>query len=126
MSWDHIIEISKDEICTIGGHTKNHLVLSKLRESEVIEEIVDANKIIESKIGKKVEHFAYPFGGKDEVGEREFAIVKKLNLKTATTGRHGVIYKEHKNYLECLPRIMLTEDFDLLNIINRKKNIITV
>ncbi len=53
MSWDHIIEISKDEICTIGGHTKNHLVLSKLRESEVIEEIVDANKIIESKIGKK-------------------------------------------------------------------------
>jgi len=116
MDWEQIINISKDNLCTIGGHTKNHYALNRLSETEIIEEVMGANKIIESKIGKKVEHFSYPFGTRNEITKRESNIVKKLGFKTAAITRYGNIYPEHKNYLECLPRIMLTEGFDIKNV----------
>ena len=122
MDWEQIIELSKDELCTIAGHTKNHYVLNKLSKNEIADEIIGANELIEAKIDKKIEHFAYPFGSRVEIGQREFDIVKSLGFKTTTTTRRGTIYKEHKNYLECLPRIMLTEDFDLNDIGKFRQN----
>ena len=128
MSWEDIIDISKDKLCTIAGHTKNHLALNTLTKQEIIEEIVEANNLISSKINKSVEHFAYPFGSKNEVNQREFDIVKELKFKTVTTTRHGTIYKEHKNFLDCcLPRIMLTENFDINTIGRiRKHRVVTL
>jgi len=82
MSWDQIINISKDNLCTIGSHTKNHYALNRLLEVEIIDEIMESNKIIESKIGKKIEHFSYPFGSINEAAQREFNIIKKLGFKT--------------------------------------------
>ena len=113
MGWEQIVELSKDKLCTIAGHTKNHFALNRLSEQEIIDEVVGANSLIESKVGKKIEHFAYPFGSRDEIGQREFDIIKTLGFKTVTTTRHGTIYLEHNNYMECLPRVMLTENFDI-------------
>jgi len=127
MSWDDIISLSKDSLATIGGHTKNHYALNKLCKSDIIKEVEGANKLIESKIGKAVSHFAYPFGTRHEVGITEFDVIKELGLKTTTTTRRGPIYKEHVNYLECLPRIMLTENFDMRSIAEiRKKRVVTL
>jgi len=70
------------------------------------------NELIQSKIGKKVEYFAYPFGSKNEVGKREFEIVKKLGFKTATTTRNGNILKNIAIFLNlfqglCLQKILI-------------------
>lgn len=127
MSWDQIIELSKDPLVTIGGHTQHHYALNQLTEKEIIDEIQHANKIIESKINRRVEHIAYPFGTNNEVGQREFDIVKTLGYKTATTTRRGTIYGEHKDYLECLPRIMLSEKFSIHEIGKvRKTRVVTL
>ncbi len=123
LNWQQIIELSKDELVTIGGHTVNHLALNQLSEDEVRDEVLKANKIIESKINKKVEHFAYPFGSKSQIMQREFDIVKSLNFKTVTTTRKGNIFSKHINYTECLPRVVLTDNFKIedLGKITRKK-----
>lgn len=127
LNWQQIIELSKEPLCSIGGHTKNHLVFKQLPEEEIINEIVEANNLIESKTGKKVEHFAYPFGSRNEITKREIDIVKKLGFKTVVTTRVGNIYSEHKDYLECLPRIMLTENFNIESIGKvRKEKIVTI
>ena len=127
MNWEQIIDLSKDELCTIAGHTKNHLTLNKLSDKEIIDEVIQANKLLEKKIGKQIEHFAYPFGSQNEIGQREFNIVKSLGFKTVTTTRLGNIYTEHRNHLECLPRIMLTEDFQLTSIGRiRKEKVVTL
>ena len=78
MSWDDIQELSKDPLVTIGGHTKNHFALNKICPDKIVEEIVEANSLIENKIGKKIEHFAYPFGSMNEIGRKECDIVKSL------------------------------------------------
>lgn len=127
MNWEQIIELSKDSLCTIGNHTKNHYNLKQLAESQVIGEILEGNRLIESKINKKVVHFAYPFGSSNEVGIREVEIVRRLGFKTAVTAIRGTIYPEHKNHLCCLPRIMLTENFNFDDVGRiRKKKIITL
>lgn len=127
LSWEQIIEMSKDNLCTIGRHTKNHYALNQLPYEEVISEIVEANKLIEEKIGKKVEHFSYPFGTRKEIGQREIEIVKAIGIKTATTALSGTIYNDHKNYLACLPRIMLTESVNVKNMVMiRKRRVVTI
>jgi len=128
MSWKDIINLSKDSLCTIGGHTKKHYAFNRLKKEEIINEIVEANKEIEEKIDKKIEHFAYPFGSSNEVGKREMEIVKKLNFKTVTTTRNGNIYLEHKDFANCcLPRVMLTENFDVKQIGRiRKQKVVTI
>lgn len=127
MSWEQIVELSKESLCTIAGHTKNHYALNQLTEIEIVNEIIDANKILEAKTGQKIWHFAYPFGSRNEINEREFGILKQLNFKTATTTRRGTIYLEHKNHLECLPRIMLTENFEIKEIGRiRRKRVVTI
>jgi len=123
LTWQQIIELSRDPLVTIGGHTVNHLALNQLSENEVRDEILEANKIIESKINKKIEHFAYPFGSRSQIMQREFNILKSLNFKTVTTTRKGNIFSEHVNYTECLPRIVLTDNFKIMDLgkITRKK-----
>jgi peptidoglycan/xylan/chitin deacetylase (PgdA/CDA1 family) len=126
MSWAQIKQLSLDPLVTIGGHTKNHYSLNRLNEAEILTEILEANKIIEEVINKKIEHFSYPFGSKFEIGQREFNIIKKIGFKTATTTRRGNIYSGHKFFCECLPRVMLTNNFNIKDIgIIRRSKILT-
>ncbi|MBF0351733.1 MAG: polysaccharide deacetylase family protein [SAR324 cluster bacterium] len=80
LSWEEIIELSKEPLITIGGHTHTHPNLKYLSEEEITEEVVNGKKLLEEKIGKKVCHFAYPYG---EAGEREFEMIPRHGFKTA-------------------------------------------
>ena len=123
MNWENIIKLSNDNLVTIGSHTKNHYALNKLSEKEIIDEVIGANILIEKKINKKVNHFAFPYGTRNEVGKNEIEILKNLRFNSVVTTRNGNIYNDHVNYTSCLPRIMLTEEFkiDDLGKIRRKK-----
>lgn len=48
---------------TIGGHTKTHKQLSKIKNKDIlINEIIDSKKFLEYELGIKIEDFAYTFG----------------------------------------------------------------
>ncbi|MCK5189047.1 MAG: hypothetical protein KAR12_03220 [Methylococcales bacterium] len=55
--------------------------------------------------------FAYPYGDKTSAGTREFNIIKELGYDTATTTRKGVLFPEHAQHLQALPRISLNGDY---------------
>lgn len=111
LTWDQIIELSSDDLCTIANHTVSHPALNKLTDERMSEEIIAANELIELKLNKQIKHFSYPFGSINECNKREFDFIKNQGFKTATTTRHGNIHKRHGDHLECMPRIMLTEGF---------------
>ena len=62
-------------------------------------------------------HFSYPFGTRAEAGRREFEIVNNCQFKTATTTRVANIFTEHRNHLECLPRIPVLGGYKNLTIL---------
>jgi peptidoglycan/xylan/chitin deacetylase (PgdA/CDA1 family) len=111
MTWEDVLQLSHDPIVTIGAHTVGHFALNLLSREEIINEVNGSKKAIEEKIEKPVEHFCYPFGSRNEVDKREFTILKEIGFKTATTTRFGNIFYKHKEHLEALPRVMLTECF---------------
>ena len=123
MQWKHVVELSNDKLVTIGSHTKNHFPLNQLSKKEIIDDVIGANELIEKKINKKVNHFAFPYGTINEVKKNEIEILNNLGFKSVVTTRNGNIYKEHCNFKHCLPRIILTEKFKIKDIgrIRRKK-----
>jgi len=118
LNWDQIKEMSKNPLVCIGAHTKTHPIFNKITREEIIDEVLGSKKAIEERTGKEVNHFAYPYGGSDEVGKREFEILKNLNFKTCTTTRLSNIFSGHSNYIECLPRISFNENTSTDNMKN--------
>lgn len=120
MSWEQVKELSQEPLATIGAHTVNHFPLSSLSREELEKEISLSKKIIESHIDKKVEHFGYPFGTRNDSGEREFLTVLEQGFRTATTTRSGNIFLAHRKHMTSLPRVMLDNNFTWQDL--RKKS----
>ena len=111
MSWDMLKEMSESRLATIGGHTVNHFALSKLSPEQVRDEDLSCREILANRLGIKPKHFAYPYGDKTSAGTREFKIIKEIGYETATTTRKGVLFPEHAQHLQALPRISLNGDY---------------
>lgn len=114
MSWEDIAELARDPLVTIGAHTVNHPILKKTSDGAARSELEMGRAVIESAIGIRPEHFAYPFGDPTAVAEREFAIASELGFKTAVTTRPGVVQRKHCDQLNALPRISLNGDYQRL------------
>ena len=61
LSWDEIKQLSAESIVTLGAHTMNHLSLATLNEADLNAEMEQSKLELEIRIGKAVEHFAYPY-----------------------------------------------------------------
>lgn len=64
---EQLLEMNKDPLVTIGSHGVTHAVLKGLPEDEQIKELADSQKLLEEKLGKPVEYFAYSHGQFDAV-----------------------------------------------------------
>jgi peptidoglycan/xylan/chitin deacetylase (PgdA/CDA1 family) len=137
MSWEQIELLSRDLLVTIGAHTVNHYMLSNISPAKVKDEILMSKHRLESCLGKEVNHFAYPYGGREEAGQREFELVKECGFETAVTARFANIFRAHRRHLQCLPRIFIHSMADhgflkqvvngtLTGMANRFKRVISV
>lgn len=121
MSWEQVQELSRDPLVTIGSHGVEHVPLANLQARDLAEELPQSRLTLEHRIGKKVSHFCFPFGGRGEAGPREFEAVKKAGYTTAVTTRAGNIFPEHSSHLYSLPRCSISgvregNDLNLLNL----------
>lgn len=107
ISWEMVADLANNKLATIGAHTLSHPALSRLSSEEARNEIAQSRDIIEKRIGQTVRHFAYPYGDPESAGTREFGIIRELGFTTATTTRKGVLFPEHANHLDALPRVPL-------------------
>ncbi len=114
MGWDEIAALAADPLITIGAQTINHPILAKLPEAKVRSELALSRAVIETAIGMRPDHLAYPFGDDRAVGPREFAIAAELGFKSALTSRPGVLGARHRTELTALPRVTLDGEFQRL------------
>ena len=115
MTWSEIKQLAADPLVAIGAHSVSHYDFNKLTDAEVLFELNESRRVIESQIGKQVRHFAYPFGGRNAVGSREFALAKSCGFKTVTTTRSANLFPAHAAHLECLPRIGISGNYPTLS-----------
>jgi peptidoglycan/xylan/chitin deacetylase (PgdA/CDA1 family) len=117
MSWEELSELVSDPLVTIGAHTVNHPMLSKLPPGAARSEIDLSRSIIEAALPVKAEHLSYPIGDRSSAGPREYAIAAELGFKTAVTTRPGVLFPGHRRRLTALPRISLNGEYQRLRYV---------
>lgn len=111
MTWGEIRELAADPLATIGAHTVNHVMLAKASDDVARTELEHGRLWLEARLGRAVRHLAYPYGGRDLVRTREFALASELGFATAVTTRPGVLYPEHAEQMTALPRISVNGQF---------------
>lgn len=92
LTWDEIKELAKNNI-SFGAHTHNHVNLARTNPDEAREEIALSRKMIEEKLGTKIEAFAYPYGGVNDFNAAHEEILKQSEFKIAFTTITGMINK---------------------------------
>ena len=102
---EQIVELSKDPLCTLGGHTKSHVHLSSLNLSEQRNEIKECNIWLRKLIGKPIQHFAFPYG---DYSYDTIAIVKECDIKCSIAAWGGGVRKTGSVY--DIPRVLVTEN----------------
>ena len=107
LSWDEIKKLSNESLVTIGAHTMNHLSLATLNETDLNAEMEQSKLELENKIGKPVEHFAYPYGGFEDAHIREYKAAEALDYKTAVLNYPGNVFPEHRKSTMAIPRYPL-------------------
>ena len=105
LSQKNLLALAQSKYVTIGCHTVTHRSLGLLTEEEQYREIVESKCYLENLLGKKIRHFAYPFGGIDDYNETTLNIVREVGFSQAYSTTYKRRSKE-KTLFE-IPRICI-------------------
>jgi peptidoglycan/xylan/chitin deacetylase (PgdA/CDA1 family) len=111
MGWTDLEVLSRHRLVTIGAHTRSHPMLARIAIAEAVAEIAEGRRRLEAKLGRRIDHFAYPVGSSPAAGRREFELIAKAGFKTAVTTRRGLLHHRHRRTLTHLPRVSLNGHF---------------
>jgi len=114
MTWKELAELARDPLVTMGAHTVNHVILTKVLDEDARSEMKMSAAVIEAALGARPRHFAYPVGDATSAGLREFRLAREVGFDTAVTTRPGVLFPEHHDHLTALPRIAVNGEFQRL------------
>lgn len=90
MTWNNVMELSRQGF-DIGGHTVSHISLAHVSKDVATREIHDCKTALESKLARKILHFAYPFGGQDNISEVSRDLVKDAEFDCCVSCFGGTI-----------------------------------
>lgn len=110
LSFYELKNMAKSKSAIIGAHTDTHSPLVTLAYAEQYKDIKKSKDVLESIIGKKVEHFSYPFGLKKDYNKKSIKICKQLGFKMVCANYYSQIHQWTNRYE--LPRILI-RDWDL-------------
>lgn len=95
LSWEEIKEMSDSGVITVGSHTRTHFWLLGSDERFLEDEVAGSKKILEERLGKKVDLFCYPMGAFDEkskkaVEDAGYACAVSTNPASAPTDIYAI------------------------------------
>jgi peptidoglycan/xylan/chitin deacetylase (PgdA/CDA1 family) len=108
LDWDAVRRLTR-QVVSLGAHTHNHYLLSRLDDAEVSSEIETSVRLIRERTGAAVQSFAYPNGEAGDYDQRSIDVLRRLGLRSAVTCRLGFARPGGGRYE--LPRLYAREPF---------------
>jgi peptidoglycan/xylan/chitin deacetylase (PgdA/CDA1 family) len=109
VNWDEIREMHNSGLIDFEPHTMNHPKLSQISTEVVEREMKESKLEIESKLSKKCEFFAYPYGNYDEkslkISQNLFKAT--LSVKGGFIGHLDSVYELKRNSIDSLTTPLL-------------------
>jgi peptidoglycan/xylan/chitin deacetylase (PgdA/CDA1 family) len=98
LSWDQVREMQECGI-GVGAHTMNHPAVGRLCASECRDELLQSKRLLEEKLQRPVEHFAFPFGLPSDLSPETCAAVPDYGYRSAATTVWGINTPRTNRYL---------------------------
>lgn len=111
LSPEELQKLARHPLATIGAHTLHHLVGNRLDETSLHDEFAGSKRWLEELCGNPVAHLAYPFGGRNSVGAREFHAAQSSGFATAVTTRFATLFPSHREHAWALPRLEISGNY---------------
>src|SRR6266480_4899872 len=109
LTWEEIYEMQESGWVSFGAHTMHHPVLAELTDTlELEDEIHQSRLILQQKLGKPIDIFAYPLGKMKHIGEEAVKTVEKAGYSWAVTTEPGI--NTPKSHPHLLRRIVINAE----------------
>ena len=108
LSWDQINLMLQSGLVSVGNHTMSHPILSQCEPERIMDEIVDANRVIEARTGTPCRLFCYPNGKIADFNEHTKQVLKDLGISGAVTTERGFASRANDRYE--LPRFLASNN----------------
>lgn len=104
-------ELARDPLCHFGAHTVTHVNLRRVSGERLRREIEESMAAVERYAGRWPRSFAYPYGFRAAVGEREGRAAADAGFSVAVTTQPGVIGSACLERPTLIPRVSLNGYF---------------
>jgi peptidoglycan/xylan/chitin deacetylase (PgdA/CDA1 family) len=108
MTWDQVRALHAAGM-TVGGHTVNHHVLSRLDPERQRAEVLGCARRLEEELGVPMRTFSYPAGQRDSFDEVTRACLREAGVQSAFTYYGGFRRLDDWDALD-VPRIAVEQD----------------
>ncbi|MFQ5918536.1 MAG: polysaccharide deacetylase family protein [Thermoplasmata archaeon] len=98
-------ELDRGDLAEVGAHGVTHSVLARLPLEDQGEEIEGGKARLERLLGRRVNLFSYPFGGKRDFTAKTARIVREAGFEAVCTSRQGKVVRTTDPLL--LPRVFI-------------------
>ncbi|HEY4404404.1 MAG TPA: polysaccharide deacetylase family protein [Xanthobacteraceae bacterium] len=98
-------ELACNPLVTVGSHTVSHAALGTLDDAGARREMAGGRAYLESLLDRPIPHFAYPYGGSQACGGREFELARDLGFRSAVTTRERPVFAADRMRPHEIPRI---------------------
>ena len=106
---EHLKEMAKDQLCTIGCHGLEHKVFRNLTPDEMERQCVEEKEWLEKTLGVKVDSFEFPYGRIEEVSNCNSRQIKKMDFSLAFSAIEGTLRSVWWTGKHYLPRVNVSE-----------------
>jgi len=89
LDWPMLRRLAACPLVEIGAHTVTHPALATLGAAAAAQEMSESRARLERETGRRVDHFAYPYGTPSTMGTREIRMASALGFRTAVTTAPG-------------------------------------
>ncbi len=97
LTWDDVRALGNMGF-SIGAHTVNHPILSRVTPERARQEVLDSRAMIEASCGRPPAAFAYPSGRPEDYTETVKTLVREAGFTCAVTTQFGVNTQERCIY----------------------------
>lgn len=103
-----------ERLVEFGAHTMSHPRIAALDANAAMRELAGCRERLEAALDRPIRHFAFPYGRRNDCGERDFEIARMAGFASAATTRKGLIVPGTDPY--SLPRNTLRGEHRALAI----------
>jgi peptidoglycan/xylan/chitin deacetylase (PgdA/CDA1 family) len=98
LTWAQIREMQESGI-TFGAHTMSHPAVGRLSLAECEEELIQSRMLLEERLQRPVEHFAFPFGLPSDLSPETCCLIPSFGYRSAASTVWGINTPRTNPYL---------------------------